>query len=92
LIDDKDALAGRHRGGRARTLPELTAERAFAPFYTATVGSGAAAPIVYGVIGDKLGAAWATSAAATIALAYVHSRYPGTAPCATPMRQNAPET
>jgi MFS transporter, FSR family, fosmidomycin resistance protein len=55
------------------TVPELTtlehAERAFALFYTATIGSGAVAPVIYGVLGDKLGIAWATLATAITALA-----------------------
>jgi FSR family fosmidomycin resistance protein-like MFS transporter len=55
------------------TVPELTSpehtERAFALFYTATIGSGAVAPIIYGVFGDKLGIDWATLATAMTALA-----------------------
>jgi MFS transporter, FSR family, fosmidomycin resistance protein len=55
------------------TVPELTSpehtERAFALFYTATIGSGAVAPIIYGVLGDELGVVWATSAMALTALA-----------------------
>lgn len=55
------------------TVPELTSpehtERAFALFYTATIGSGAAAPIAYGVLGDELGIVFATSATALTALA-----------------------
>jgi MFS transporter, FSR family, fosmidomycin resistance protein len=55
------------------TVPELTSaehtERAFALFYTATIGSGAIAPIIYGVLGDKLGIDWATLATAVTALA-----------------------
>jgi MFS transporter, FSR family, fosmidomycin resistance protein len=58
---------------RCSTEPCLTSfvrtERAFALFYTATIGSGAIAPIIYGVIGDRLGIAWATWAAAMTALA-----------------------
>ena len=45
-----------------RTVPELTStertERAFALFYTASIGSGAIAPIVYGLLGDRLGIGW----------------------------------
>jgi MFS transporter, FSR family, fosmidomycin resistance protein len=55
------------------TVPELTsaegAESAFALFYTGTIGSGAVAPIVYGVLGDKLGIDAALIATATTALA-----------------------
>jgi MFS transporter, FSR family, fosmidomycin resistance protein len=55
------------------TVPELTSqehtERAFALFYTATIGSGAVAPVIYGVLGDKLGIGWATLATAMTALA-----------------------
>ncbi|WP_243389733.1 MFS transporter [Arboricoccus pini] len=54
------------------TVPELTpadkAERAFALFYTGTIGSGAISPIFYGVLGDWLGAYWATAATAVVAL------------------------
>jgi MFS transporter, FSR family, fosmidomycin resistance protein len=54
------------------TVAELTTlertERAFALFYTATIGSGAVAPVIYGMLGDKLGIAWATSATAMTAL------------------------
>lgn len=55
------------------TVPELTsperAERAFALFYTGTIGSGAISPVLYGVLGDWLGAYWATAATAAVALA-----------------------
>jgi MFS transporter, FSR family, fosmidomycin resistance protein len=55
------------------TVSELTAtertERAFALFYTASIGSGAIAPIVYGLLGDRLGIDWATLATAMTALA-----------------------
>jgi MFS family permease len=55
------------------TVPELTspeqAERAFALFYTGTIGSGAISPVVYGVLGDWVGAHWATAATAVVALA-----------------------
>lgn len=54
------------------TVPELTAaeriERAFALFYTGTVGSGALAPVLYGVLGDVSGPTWATAACALTAL------------------------
>ncbi len=55
------------------TMPELApsgrAERAFAIFYTGTIGSGAVAPVLYGVLGDAVGAGWATTATAVTALA-----------------------
>jgi MFS family permease len=55
------------------TVPELTppdrAERAFALFYTGTIGSGAISPVLYGVLGDWAGAHWATAATAMVALA-----------------------
>jgi hypothetical protein len=44
-------------------------ERAFALFYAASIGSGAIAPIVYGLLGDRLGIDWATLATAMTALA-----------------------
>ena len=55
------------------TVPELTpahrAERAFAVFYTGTIGSGAVSPVIYGVLGDALGAQAATVATALTAVA-----------------------
>jgi MFS transporter, FSR family, fosmidomycin resistance protein len=55
------------------TVPELTstdrAERAFAVFYTGTIGSGAIAPVIYGMLGDKVGIHQATFATAVTALA-----------------------
>lgn len=55
------------------TVPELTppehAERAFALFYTGTIGSGAISPVLYGVLGDWVGVHWATAATAIVALA-----------------------
>jgi MFS family permease len=57
------------------TVPELApaghAERAFAVFYTGTIGSGAVAPVLYGVLGDAVGPGWATAATAATALATV---------------------
>lgn len=50
------------------TLPHMT-ERAFALFYTGTIGAGATAPILYGLLGDALGPAIATAATAATALA-----------------------
>ncbi|MCP1840332.1 FSR family fosmidomycin resistance protein-like MFS transporter [Bradyrhizobium sp. USDA 4524] len=55
------------------TVPELTpahqTERAFALFYTGTIGSGAVAPVIYGLLGDALGPSLATAATALTALA-----------------------
>ncbi len=55
------------------TVPELTptdrTERAFALFYTGTIGSGAISPVLFGVLGDWVGAQWATAATAFVALA-----------------------
>src|SRR5205814_379329 len=55
------------------TVPELTTphrvERAFALFYTGTIGSGAISPVLYGIIGDAVGARWATATTAMVALA-----------------------
>ena len=57
------------------TVPELApsghAERAFAVFYTGTIGSGAVAPVLYGVLGDAVGLGWATAATAATALVTV---------------------
>jgi MFS family permease len=54
------------------TVPDLTpphrTERAFALFYTGTIGSGAVAPIIYGVLGDAIGSVGATIATAVTAL------------------------
>jgi FSR family fosmidomycin resistance protein-like MFS transporter len=55
------------------TVPDLTApdraERAFALFYTGTIGSGALSPVLYGFLGDRVGANGAVVAAALTALA-----------------------
>jgi MFS transporter, FSR family, fosmidomycin resistance protein len=55
------------------TVPELApphlTERAFALFYTGTIGSGAIAPVLYGLLGDALGPTMATAATAVTALA-----------------------
>ncbi|MGB6743223.1 MAG: MFS transporter [Terracidiphilus sp.] len=57
------------------TVPELVTakriERAFALFYTGTLGSSALAPVLYGRLGDAAGAVWAIVAAALTALAVV---------------------
>ena len=55
------------------TVPELAApdrtEHAFALFYTGTIGSGAVSPVLYGFLGDWVGADWAIVATAAVALA-----------------------
>ncbi|MGY8707463.1 MFS transporter [Bradyrhizobium sp. 18BD] len=55
------------------TVPELTSphrtERAFALFYTGTIGAGAGAPVLYGLLGDGFGPATATVATAMTAMA-----------------------
>ncbi|MHC2103860.1 MFS transporter [Methylobacterium sp. CM6246] len=58
------------------TVPELApggrVERAFAVFYTCTLGGSAlAAPLLYGRLGDAAGPHWAAVAAAVTALAVV---------------------
>ena len=54
------------------TVPELAppgrSERAFALFYTGTIGSGAVSPILYGMLGDRLGVTWAVTTTAIVAL------------------------
>jgi MFS family permease len=54
------------------TVPELAppdgTERAFALFYTGTIGSGAIAPVIYGFLGDRIGIDGATIATALTAL------------------------
>ena len=54
------------------TVPELTppdrAERAFALFYTGTIRSEAISPVLYGVLGDRAGAHWATAIVALVIL------------------------
>ena len=54
-------------------LPELAplegTERAFALFYTGTIGSGAISPVIYGFLGDRIGIHGATFATALTALA-----------------------
>jgi FSR family fosmidomycin resistance protein-like MFS transporter len=55
------------------TVPELVAphriERAFALFYTGTIGSGAIAPVLYGLLGDTVGPTLAAAAVAATAMA-----------------------
>jgi predicted MFS family arabinose efflux permease len=54
------------------TVPELTRadriERAFSWFYTGTIGSGAIAPVLFGLLGDVTSVAIATVATAMVAL------------------------
>ena len=54
------------------TVPELASPgqeaRAFALFYTGTIGSGALSPVLYGVVGDFAGPVWGTASAAGAAL------------------------
>jgi MFS family permease len=49
--------------------PEEATERAFALFYTGTIGAGAIAPVIYGFLGDGLGIQGATIATALTAVA-----------------------
>jgi MFS family permease len=57
------------------TVPDMASpdgtERAFAVFYTGTIASGAASPIVYGFLGDHVGIQVATLTTALTALAIV---------------------
>jgi predicted MFS family arabinose efflux permease len=57
------------------TVPELAppdgTERAFALFYTGTIGSGAIAPVIYGFLGDQIGIIGATFATALTALVII---------------------
>ncbi len=57
------------------TVPELARadqlERSFAIFYTGTIGGGAVAPILYGLLGDATSPVVATIATAATALAIV---------------------
>jgi MFS transporter, FSR family, fosmidomycin resistance protein len=54
------------------TVPELAppdrTERAFALFYTGTIGSGAMAPVLFGILGDVAGVDWAIVATAAAAM------------------------
>jgi FSR family fosmidomycin resistance protein-like MFS transporter len=54
------------------TVPELAPPgqeaRAFALFYTGTIGSGALSPVLYGVVGDLAGPSWGAASAAIAAL------------------------
>jgi MFS transporter, FSR family, fosmidomycin resistance protein len=57
------------------TVPELAppdrTERALALFYTGIIGSGAFAPVLFGMLGDAAGATWATLATAMTAIATI---------------------
>ena len=57
------------------SVPELVAtpqqEKAFGIFYTGTIGSGALAPIVYGAVGDVLGAGNAITIVAAVCLSTI---------------------
>jgi FSR family fosmidomycin resistance protein-like MFS transporter len=70
------------------TVPELAppdgTERAFALFYTSTIGAGAIAPVLYGLLGDRIGVDGATLATALTALAIF--------PVAFALRKHLPET
>jgi FSR family fosmidomycin resistance protein-like MFS transporter len=54
------------------TVPELAreghADKAFALFYTGTIGSGALSPVLYGLVGDAGGPGWGAASAAMAAL------------------------
>jgi MFS family permease len=58
-------------GTVSELVPAEQGERAFALFYTGTLGSSALAPILYGRLGDVVGPVWATAAAAVTALIVV---------------------
>jgi FSR family fosmidomycin resistance protein-like MFS transporter len=49
-------------------VPQQAIERAFAFFYTGTIGAGALAPILYGALGDATGVPTATIATALTAI------------------------
>jgi predicted MFS family arabinose efflux permease len=54
------------------SVPDLVAParraRAFGVFYTGTIGAGAGAPVLYGLLGDALGSLSATLAVAATVL------------------------
>jgi FSR family fosmidomycin resistance protein-like MFS transporter len=54
------------------SVPALVAPerrgRAFSIFYTGTIGSGAVAPAIYGVVGDALGQSTAVKVVAAVVL------------------------
>ena len=57
------------------TVPELVRpaqrEKAFSLFYTGTIGGGAVAPVLYGLVGDAMGPAHAVLVVAAVCLATV---------------------
>ncbi|WPO98433.1 MFS transporter [Pseudomonas sp. HR96] len=55
-------------GAVADVVDSHKLERAFAIFYTGTIGSGALAPVLYGVIGDHLGVHFVTVVVALTAV------------------------
>ena len=55
-------------GAVADVVDSHKLERAFAIFYTGTIGSGAVAPVLYGVIGDHLGVHFVTVVVALTAV------------------------
>ena len=55
-------------GTVSELAPEGRTHRAFAVFYTLTIGSGALSPVLYGVLGDLAGPAWGAGATAMVAL------------------------
>jgi MFS transporter, FSR family, fosmidomycin resistance protein len=54
------------------TVPEMVAperrEKAFSLFYTGTIGGGAIAPVMYGLVGDAIGPAHAILVVACVCL------------------------
>jgi FSR family fosmidomycin resistance protein-like MFS transporter len=74
------------------TVPELApadaTERAFALFYTGTIGAGAIAPVIYGFLGDHIGVQGATLATALTALTI----YPLVLALRTHLRLDDPRT
>lgn len=49
-------------GSVPHLVPPAKIEKAFAMFYTGTLGSSALAPIAFGRLGDVVGLTWATTA------------------------------
>jgi predicted MFS family arabinose efflux permease len=49
-------------------VPPERRARAFSVFYTGTIGSGAVAPAIYGVVGDALGMSTALTVVAAVVL------------------------
>ncbi len=74
------------------TVPELTdsrkTERAFALFYTGTIGAGALAPVLYGLLGDAVGLSLATIIVAATAIA----TFPVVLMLAPHLRRDTPKT